>query len=179
MEIDLASYFKKSNTIQYHDFIKACESYNGKITDDGACKLEDKGAKVLIRDWRDNSIERPDHDLHGIFARNDLFFLCYAQNTHVEIRSNLNTHPTNELFEDVHKRWLEAVGDESIFPDWLVHRDDWRLSVSNYGYAISARKKKCNEAEELRMSGLVDEVMLGHRSITDLMMDEIMRKKND
>jgi len=177
MEIDLVNYFKKSNTLQYREFMKACESYNGKMTDDGACHLKKDKVKVLIRDWRDNSVERPDHNLKGIFARNDLFFLCYAQNTHVEIRSDLNTHPTNELFDDVYKRWLEAVDDESVFPDWLVHRDDWRLSISNYGYAVSARKKKCNEVEELRVSGLIDEVMLGHRTITDVMMGELEAKK--
>lgn len=176
MEIDLVNYFKKSNTPQYHEFIKVCESHNGKITEDGACELKEKGSKVLIRDWRDNSIERPDHDMKGIFARNDLFFLCYAQNLHCEIRADLNKRSTTEVFEDIHKRWLE-VFDSGTFPDWLVHRDDWRLSISNYGYAVSARKKKCNESKELRVSGLIDDVMLGTRSISDVMMDELMRKK--
>jgi predicted CopG family antitoxin len=161
---------------QYQDFMLACEKHNGFIRDDGACLLKKDGAKVLIRDWRDNSIEHPNHDLHGIFARNDFYFLCYATNIHVDVYGDLNKMKTEDLFDEVYNRWIEAKNNTSTFPSWLVNRKDWRVSIANMGYNFSAKKKICNEEEEIRLTNLANDVFLGNKTVEKVMMDEIMRK---
>jgi len=173
METDLLHYFKKSNTPQYSEFVKACEEHNGSITDDGACQIKKGKAKVLIRDWRDNSIDRPDHELKNIWARNDVFFLCYANNSSMQTYYDQNKESTDKIFKESYKHWTEELDNTSIFPDWYVNRKDWRVTISNYGRSIGARKKECDEMKELRIKGLVDEVLLGHRKIEDVMMGEL------
>ena len=175
METDLANYFKKSNTPQFHEFAKVCENYNGKITDEGACEIRKDSAKALIRDWRDNSIEKPDHNLKGIFARNDLFFLCYANKLHTTVYFNLNNMPTDEIFNQVHEKWISLV--DELKDDDYYNSKDWRIDIANYGYGFYVRKKKCNEEEEIRLQNLGNDVWLGKRSIEDVMMGELTRKK--
>lgn len=161
---------------QFQEFMLACEKHDGFITDDGACQIKKDKTKVLIRDWRDKSIEYPNHDVRGIFARNDFFFLCYATNTHVDVYGNLNEMPTEQLFNEVYDRWLKAVDNTMSFPSWLVNRKDWRVSIANMGYNFSARKKKCNEEEEIRLTNLANDVFLGSKTVEEVMMSEIMRK---
>lgn len=170
-------YFRKSSTPQYIDFANACKKHGGTIFDDGECVIKKGDAQVVIRDWRDDSIDSPRHDLSGIFGRNDFFFLCYAQNSSMSGCQNQNNKPTEEVFDEAIKHWEKDLENNLVFPDWLVNRKDWRMTISNYGRSVSARKKKCDPEEELRLSQLGTDVFMGKKTVSDVMIAEIKGEK--
>lgn len=169
-------YFSKSSTPQFHDFVKACKKHGGVSQEDGSCVVKKGKASVVIRDWRDGSIDQPRHDLSGIFGRNDFFFLCYAQNSSMSGCPNQNRVPTDEVFGGAIKHWEKELKDDLVFPDWLVDRNDWHVSISNYGRTIAARKKKCDPEDELRLSKLGTEVVTGKKKVEEVIMGELRKK---
>lgn len=167
-------YFNKSSTPQYHEFVKVCKKH-GDIQEDGSCIIKKGKASVVIRDWRDGSIDQPRHDLSGIFGRNDFFFLCYAQNSSMSGCPNQNKTPTDKVVEEAIEHWEKELKDDMVFPDRLVDRKDWRVTISNYGRAVAAKKKKCSPEEEMRLSQLGTEVVTGKKTVTEVMMGELRR----
>jgi len=168
-------YFRKSSTPQYMDFADACKKHSGSINDSGACVIKKGDAEVVIRDWRDGSIDQPRHDLAGIFGRNDFFFLCYAQNSSMSGCPNQNRISTEKVLDEAIEHWEEDLDNDLVFPDWLVDRKDWKMSISNYGRAVSAKKIKCAPEEELRLSQLGTDVFTGKKTVSEVMMGEITR----
>ncbi len=175
--IDILEYFKIGKKPQYKAFMKACEKQGGKITETGSCLITDENTKTEIRDWRDNSIDRPSHDLKSLFARNDYYFFCYAKNTNIQTPLNLNDVDTDNLFNMILDDWQKAKENDLSFPDWLVDKRDWKVSLSNYGWTIAARKKNCNPDEEIKMTQLANSVFLGNMKATDAIMEAILHLK--
>lgn len=173
---DIEQYFQKGNKQQYKEFMHACENNGGTITESGACLLKEGKAKVILRDWRDNSIDRPSHDLNNIFARNDYYFLCYAQNSSTQMSQNLNNIPSDELLKDRINSWKKSLKDELVFPDWLVDRTDWKMEISNYGSTTAARKKDCDPEKEMKMNRWANDVFFGDKPVEEAIMEAILHR---
>lgn len=172
MPVDVTPYFRRSTTPQYREFADACKSHGGEILENGGCFIGKDKASVVIRDWRDDSIDKPAHELKSIFARNDAFFLCYAANSSMECPYNQNRLSGDAVVEEAIEHWEKEIKDDLVFPHDLYDKMDWRISVSNYGRTVAARKKKCDREKEARLSKLATDVVIGKKTVAEAIMEE-------